>query len=421
MMKYKNVNRKLSIACRQGNLTEVKQLLAAKASLFFNEQGQHSLHLATLYGRLQVVEYMITDCSIPIDLPQQSPEGMSPLLIAVRSGHLELFNSLLEHKADADYTSKNKEWNILTAAVASPNQKLLDAIMLHEDLPAIEFLQGASERVQTAVLRRARDFIALSENTAMIAASLDWMGRPIQELNRRVEEQKMGNIAKNIGLPPSYIQLMETACLRNPEPYDQYAPIFMQSGDQDTEEECIVSRSECIRVLTLPVLKDSIQYPLGVLLILGWKFLQLSHFRLKSSFLALPDLGAMLIDYYKGEYLDRLNAFTKLIMQLDLPVRKPQHNRGILDRLSIKQSRLEFQLRDFLWINQENRIKLFVKTAQTIFPGLKQREFKDNTFKKAIVAFNLATEHHKKQVTKKTQQVMGVLASVKVFSIPSKA
>lgn len=97
-----------------------------KASeIIVNARGDTLIHAAASGGSTDVVELLIGRYDVPVNL--RNPHGETPLLCALRSGHVDIVNYLLDWAADAKLTSKRQE-NVLHWLISIPDSELPDLL-----------------------------------------------------------------------------------------------------------------------------------------------------------------------------------------------------------------------------------------------------------------------------------------------------
>ena len=145
-------------ACKAGDLSKVKALLEQDPSLLQSktEEGKSPLHMATGWGKCDIVEYLISvgadinarnnngGTPIHVAASQNQPDcarilishganvndirtlgKMTPLLIAVYKSNYEVAKVLLELGADIDAKTESGE-NALMIAKKRNDQKMID-------------------------------------------------------------------------------------------------------------------------------------------------------------------------------------------------------------------------------------------------------------------------------------------------------
>jgi len=147
-------------ACKAGDLSKVKALLEKDPSLLQSktEEGKSPLHMATGWGRCDIVEYLISigadinarnnngGTPIHVAASQNQPEcakilishganvndirtlgKMTPLLIAVYKGNYEVAKILIELGADIDAKTESGE-TALMIATKKNDQKMIQLL-----------------------------------------------------------------------------------------------------------------------------------------------------------------------------------------------------------------------------------------------------------------------------------------------------
>ena len=94
----------LHMACKNGQLSLIKNLLKAKVNInAMNAEGLSPLHMAVIEGNIEVANLLISE-GTNIEL-KDSKYGSTPLLYACQNGRLKIVNILLEKGADINTKS----------------------------------------------------------------------------------------------------------------------------------------------------------------------------------------------------------------------------------------------------------------------------------------------------------------------------
>ncbi|XP_065659311.1 26S proteasome non-ATPase regulatory subunit 10 isoform X3 [Hydra vulgaris] len=83
-----------------GNLEGLKDIICAKKEVagVKDQDERQPLHWACSAGHLSIVQYLLNDCNVPIDQPDDS--GWTPLIIASSAGRDLIVKELLRNSAD---------------------------------------------------------------------------------------------------------------------------------------------------------------------------------------------------------------------------------------------------------------------------------------------------------------------------------
>ncbi|OQR97110.1 ankyrin [Thraustotheca clavata] len=90
-----------------------------------NEEKQTLLHLASAYGRLDILTLL---CEYMADLETRDANGQTPLFVACRRGHLNCVRFLLESAADVT-TTNNEGRTLVHAAALSNSVECLELVL----------------------------------------------------------------------------------------------------------------------------------------------------------------------------------------------------------------------------------------------------------------------------------------------------
>ncbi|CAG9317253.1 unnamed protein product [Blepharisma stoltei] len=85
-----------------------------------------ALHYACIYGKLQLVEFLVSSCKVPVDI--QRKHGETPLLLAIRHNHNELSEFLISKNADLN-VKDSKDWTLAHWAAKNGNSGLLSKLI----------------------------------------------------------------------------------------------------------------------------------------------------------------------------------------------------------------------------------------------------------------------------------------------------
>ncbi|XP_023808183.1 myotrophin [Oryzias latipes] len=100
-------NKELAWALKTGDLEEVKaKVKTNKEANGILENGRNPLHVASDYGHVDVVEYLI---SVGADINAKDKYGFTPLISACFEGHLQCVKLLLEKGADRSIKGPNDQ------------------------------------------------------------------------------------------------------------------------------------------------------------------------------------------------------------------------------------------------------------------------------------------------------------------------
>src|SRR3990167_1677409 len=136
----------LNDASFYGNLTRVKQLLAAGADPnIADNHGNTPLHHGSYNGHLEVVKKLLrgSDDGVGADPNIVNMSDKTPLLWASRNGHLEVVRELLSVGADPNIADNNGD---IAAGVAAGNRKLKIVEELENYFPSLHILSLRSLR-----------------------------------------------------------------------------------------------------------------------------------------------------------------------------------------------------------------------------------------------------------------------------------
>jgi ankyrin repeat protein len=174
----------LHLACSDGLLSWVKQLIEAKIDLHhFNAQGLQAWHLAILGDQLEIVQYLVqmgadvqskasggmtalhmaasmqkqTDLSrylltLPLDINATTESGMTPLSAAIITGNVPFCQMLLEKEALTTGVIDDKGRTLLHLAVSKQLHWLVEALLKRGDID----VNAISSRGWTALHEAAK-------------------------------------------------------------------------------------------------------------------------------------------------------------------------------------------------------------------------------------------------------------------------
>lgn len=121
-------NEKLFLACKQGNLAEVKSAIVLGTELkAFNQTNLTALMIASDGGYVEIVKYLIIK---GVDVDQKNEGNGSALMLAVLKNHEEVIMVLLEAGAQVNIQNKNGNTPLFAAAYQGFNN-LLPLLISH--------------------------------------------------------------------------------------------------------------------------------------------------------------------------------------------------------------------------------------------------------------------------------------------------
>ncbi|MCU6433600.1 ankyrin repeat domain-containing protein [Undibacterium sp. Jales W-56] len=112
----------IMLACFEGNVVAVKQLLEADAQI--NRPGWTALHYAAAKGNVEIIGILL-EHSAYIDAA--SPNDTTPLMMAVRSGKTDAVKFLLDEGADASLKNQSG-MTALDFALAFEQKEIADLL-----------------------------------------------------------------------------------------------------------------------------------------------------------------------------------------------------------------------------------------------------------------------------------------------------
>lgn len=116
------------IACRTGDCDLINFLLEIDGALWdsFSRNGRTPLHTVSLHGHTALLEILIQKCSYNLDV--QDTCGNTPLMDAVRAGHLETVKCLINNGAEVNIYDKLGR-NVLHIAAECNQTKVIEYLV----------------------------------------------------------------------------------------------------------------------------------------------------------------------------------------------------------------------------------------------------------------------------------------------------
>lgn len=124
------------IACQQGNIDKVKELIESKAIDYKHDVDPEKdnnisgLHWACINNRLTVVKYLLSLPGYEVDRVTNDVSKTTPLHWAVKYGHLYIFKELIQKGADLNAVD-SQGFNILQLATLSSNILNIIYVLAH--------------------------------------------------------------------------------------------------------------------------------------------------------------------------------------------------------------------------------------------------------------------------------------------------
>jgi Ankyrin repeats (3 copies)/Ankyrin repeat len=118
----------LLAAAATGDLHEVKRLIGrgAQINAKFGGEGETALHRAVSYGRLEVVDYLISNGA---DVNAGNEEGWTPLISASYSGNMEIIQRLVSNGANVNAQESRHGFTPLTTAVLKGRPEAVEFLL----------------------------------------------------------------------------------------------------------------------------------------------------------------------------------------------------------------------------------------------------------------------------------------------------
>lgn len=112
-------------AIKRNNLSGLLSLLLRGFDVnTVDEKGQHGLHVALRVDALEVAQYLTSLSGVNVNA--LTPQGESPLMIAVLRGHIEVARALIRHGADVNKPG----WTPLHYAATYPGRNAVAQVEL---------------------------------------------------------------------------------------------------------------------------------------------------------------------------------------------------------------------------------------------------------------------------------------------------
>ncbi|XP_071085594.1 serine/threonine-protein phosphatase 6 regulatory ankyrin repeat subunit A-like [Haliotis cracherodii] len=139
------------IAAKNGHKNVFDLLVKKRCNLSsVDNSGRNILHCACVGGNVRIVEYIISQDSV--DLPSKDKEGQTPIMLAAKNGHKNVFD-LLVKKGCSLTTVDNSGRNILHCARVGGNVQIVEYI-ISQDLVD---LTSKDEEGQTPMLKAEQE------------------------------------------------------------------------------------------------------------------------------------------------------------------------------------------------------------------------------------------------------------------------
>lgn len=115
-------------AARSGNLSEVKQLIAAGENPHVpDEYGRTAVMLASAYGNTETVRYLVEEIGVDADAPNRF--GWTPLAYAAFYGYEDIVRCLVE-KGHVNVNGKDDEgWTPLICAATNGHEDIVSYLL----------------------------------------------------------------------------------------------------------------------------------------------------------------------------------------------------------------------------------------------------------------------------------------------------
>jgi ankyrin repeat protein len=122
-----------------------------------DDRGRHALHEASDFGRVKVVELLLSKRGVKVDA--RSKWGSTPLHRAAKAGHLDVVQLLLNKRANPNAQDDHDCWSALHLAAGEGHVKIVEVLLKHRantqartDLGETP-LQLASDNNHTEIMR----------------------------------------------------------------------------------------------------------------------------------------------------------------------------------------------------------------------------------------------------------------------------
>lgn len=169
--------RPLIQAARRGSTEMVKYLCEANVDTSYKDLlGQTALHKACIFGRIDLVEYLLRKDRTSVDIKDLS--GRTPLYFAAERGHLDVVNCLLRYNADKNSLDGRGETALFKPA-GNGHTKVVDRLLkagtdpTRLDLWQRTPLRFAAMKGHIEIVRMLLNQTNIDQNTA------DWVGRTV--------------------------------------------------------------------------------------------------------------------------------------------------------------------------------------------------------------------------------------------------
>ena len=97
-MEVENINLQFFTSARNGNLSEMKEMLFIGADVNFTKDGRSALHVAAVEGSRKIVQFLIENgANIDLKSLMKYDYERSALVLATECKNVEIVKLLLEH------------------------------------------------------------------------------------------------------------------------------------------------------------------------------------------------------------------------------------------------------------------------------------------------------------------------------------
>lgn len=173
-MKMLDKNYPLQVAACNGYVN-IGRLLVNKGAKINNPNFQTGLlFVATQHNRSKFLEFLLDEAQISahitIDINAKNPQGLTALHLAVRHGHVEVMEKLLQHNADTQIKSDDFKKNIFEEIVQSKlkpevKNKMLDSLMKYSSKEESKeyFKQNGTQKPSGDITAKTKKPILVSD------------------------------------------------------------------------------------------------------------------------------------------------------------------------------------------------------------------------------------------------------------------